>query len=53
MGFHIFFTFTLLALKSTGGRTFSRGRKRLKREGNERYWGKKWKWEAKTKNIFL
>ena len=52
MGFHIFFTFTLKALKSTGFGGAGGGRKRLKREGNdERYWGKKWK--AKTKNIFL
>ena len=32
------------------GGTSSKGRKILKREGKERYWGKKWKWEAKTKN---
>ena len=54
MGFHILFTFTLQAVKSTGfgEETSSKGRKRLKREGKERYWGKNGNGKQKLKTDF-
>ena len=55
-GFPYLFYIHIVGIKEYrvwGGGTSSKGRKRLKREGKERYWGKKWNWEANTKNRFL